>query len=89
MRRHPNFLDDEPFWSITSSGCWIWKGAPDLDGYGRWGRNRRMAYRVVWELVHGSTRLNLHHLCEIKRCVNPDHLKPVDEATHNRIHHMK
>ena len=69
-------------WRIEDRGyltpCWIWLGAKDPLGYGRF-RNRTIAYRFSYEQVKGSIPdgLELDHLCRVPSCVNPDHLEPV------------
>lgn len=63
------------------SGCWIWKGELNRNGYGRvWIQGRRlMAHRVTFELVRGpiGDGLVLDHLCRNRACCNPEHLDPV------------
>jgi hypothetical protein len=68
--------------------CWVWQGALS-QGYGRIrvdGR-KRLVHRLEWEKVHGPVPagLQLHHLCEVKRCMNPDHLQLMTAAEHTRI----
>jgi len=75
------------FWLEQPNGCWYWTGAPDADGYGRYGRGRQFAHRVVWEKLNGPTMYQLHHICEARICVNPAHLQTMDKATHNILHH--
>jgi len=64
------------------SGCWIWIGAIMSEGYGAIndGRGRILkAHRVAYELMRGripASRNYVDHLCEVRRCVNPAHLKP-------------
>lgn len=64
------------------SGCWLWTGTIDGNGYGvvtlAGGKHRR-AHRVVYELHRGPIPegLQLDHLCRVRRCVNPEHLEPV------------
>ena len=64
---------------IPESGCWIWIGSITNHGYGTMtlGRNKNIsAHRASYELKHGPIpdgMLALHH-CDIKCCVNPDHI---------------
>ena len=66
---------------IDPSGCWLWKGLVDRDGYGVFGLNRRSfrAHRVAYELLVGPIPdgLMIDHLCRVTSCINPDHLEPV------------
>jgi len=66
---------------ITESGCWLWLGAPDVGGYGRFWVNGRseQAHRVSYRLFFGEIPkgLQLDHLCRVRGCVNPSHLEPV------------
>lgn len=71
-----------------TTGCWIWTGAYDKDGYGQWQtekirqangkylRIRRRAPRISWELHKGDIPEGKYilHKCDDPRCVNPDHL---------------
>ena len=73
-------------WTLPDSGCWIWAGEWNRNGYGVLVRGRRRfhAYREVYKAIKGdiAPKLALDHLCRIKPCVNPDHLEPVT-ATEN------
>ena len=61
-----------------ASGCWLWLGPRDGDGYGRFWINGRKtsAHRLAWTLAHGEIADGLHvlHRCDRPACVNPDHL---------------
>jgi hypothetical protein len=59
------------------TGCWIYRGSIDDEGYGRFGS--RMAHRHYYEQLVGPVPdgLVLDHLCARRNCVNPAHLEPV------------
>lgn len=72
------------------SACIPWWGTRRADGYGRIRTHtgNRYAHRAVYEecfgpLPEGSL---VHHTCENKSCVNPEHLEAVTRGDHNRIH---
>lgn len=65
-------------WSLIDKandrGCWLWTGSLDPGGYGRY-RSQR-AHRAAWTLTNGPIPDGLwvlHH-CDVRRCINPDHL---------------
>lgn len=62
----------------NESGCWIWKGKLDKDGYGVFNLNRSPhgAHRISWTLFRGEIplRISVLHVCDVRRCCNPDHL---------------
>ncbi len=69
---------------ITPSGCHIWMGGLNDQGYGmiRMGTRQRRAHRIAWEAKNGQIPdgLGLMHSCDIRCCVNPDHLAPGTQA---------
>jgi hypothetical protein len=73
------------FWSrvhgANHESCWIWRGAVDRYGYGKffYGQRTATAHKVAYEhLVHDvPANLELDHLCRTRLCVNPWHLEPV------------
>lgn len=74
-----------PSYEVDASGCWLWLGAINSDGYGRmrdprtsYGRMMQ-AHRFFYEQVRSPIPegLQLDHLCRVRRCVNPEHLEPV------------
>lgn len=77
------------FWSKVekSEGCWNWSGFLNNHGYPCMGigpankRKRLLAHRAAFELVKGEIPAGalLDHICRNRACVNPDHLRPVNE----------
>lgn len=64
---------------VPESGCWIWLGCVDGDGYGRIkvdGRSERV-HRASVLLVDRAleTQDTVLHLCDVRPCCNPAHLK--------------
>lgn len=64
--------------SYAGDGCWRWTGGLDGSGYGRWsidGKYRSM-HRVAWTAFRGPIPVGLHvlHKCDVRNCLNPDHL---------------
>lgn len=61
------------------AGCWIWQGQTDANGYGQIKAFGKIvsAHRLSYELHKGPIADGMHilHSCDVKRCVNPDHLR--------------
>lgn len=62
-------------------GCWLWKGARQPNGYGRFSayskaRKTQMAHRWAWILANGPIPdgMRVLHRCDNPPCVNPAHL---------------
>lgn len=59
------------------TGCLIWMGRIDKNGYGRWGAawaHREMYRREVGEIPSG---FEVDHTCSNPPCVEPSHLEAV------------
>lgn len=71
----------------TTTGCWEWQRAI-TNGYGYMNiaGKTTMAHRFYYEM-HRETipdGLEIDHLCENRRCVNPDHLEVVTHQENQR-----
>lgn len=66
------------------SGCWLWMASDNGAGYGwlshdgRYG-GRSLAHRMAYEHWRGPIPegLDIDHLCRVRCCVNPWHLRAV------------
>lgn len=71
----------EKYSYVDSNGCWVWKGAKNLQGYGKisWKGKLHQAHRVSYKIFVGkiSSGLHIDHLCRNPPCINPKHLEPV------------
>lgn len=59
--------------------CWLWTAAVMPSGYGQFGIRAgtvMSAHRMSWTLSRGPIPNGLHvlHRCDVRACVNPDHL---------------
>lgn len=80
------------FWKRIEQGdpteCWLWTGAVNNNGYGRFevsrsgARKRIFAHRLAHFLRFGKplTGMVLMHSCDVPRCCNPGHLRPGTQA---------
>jgi len=61
-------------WKVNKNGCWIWPN------------NNWSAHRRVWEKLKGKIPKGkfLCHLCDVPRCVNPDHQYIGDVKSNNK-----
>ena len=61
----------------TETGCWLFLGCRTHNGYGIYNYHgiRGPAHRIMWKLLYGGPgdRLVLHK-CDVRPCVNPNHL---------------
>lgn len=61
-----------------NSGCFLWIGALQKDGYGTLRSDGRslLAHRAAWEAAFGTPPADKYvlHKCDVPWCVNPAHL---------------
>lgn len=80
--------------------CWLWRGARSKDGYGVTSFSVRDASRASgWKTIKVQTHavalflareeqvsegLVIDHLCEVRHCVNPEHLRLIHPVENTR-----
>lgn len=80
--RNNNRSTPESFWDRAlpepNSGCWLWTGPVNGDGYGKVGFAGAFyrTHRLAFHLAHGPVPagLSVRHACDTPCCINPDHL---------------
>lgn len=82
--------DIERFWSkvAKTQTCWHWTGRLDAKGYGHLHlisdgrRMRARAHRVSLQIsgVEVPDDLVVDHICRVRHCVNPEHLRVVTQT---------
>lgn len=65
-------------WVGSWGDCWLWDGSLDEKGYGHFcfDGTRISSHRAAYQLFKGPICGGLHvlHRCDVRNCVNPDHL---------------
>ena len=84
MVRNGSSLFDTPFGRFEKSyvsepntGCWLWTKSVNVGGYGqiRVNKNTILANRFSYSLFKGNPKDQcVLHTCDVRSCVNPDHL---------------
>ena len=96
MRRIIDPRDHKANCDIVDTGfetpCWLYQGTVSGAGYmyTYWNEKRVPAHRAVYECQVRTLRPleAVHHLCKVKRCLNPEHLMALTGAEHTRLHNF-
>jgi hypothetical protein len=86
MRKKAPALREGQHWTVDpNTGCWVWSGYK-LHGYARCIVGQ--AHREVWRQNGHPLEAweHLHHKCENRACVNPEHMEPVNPSPHLTAH---
>lgn len=89
---------DERFWEKVdkggANGCWLWTGCVNTDGYGKFAIGCKMhsAHHFPWRWAGKEIPKRPHvldHICKLRRCVNPEHLRVVTQRENSTIYAAK
>lgn len=78
--KEPPFIRFMKLYDVCDeSGCWLWTGTVSPNGYGWLKAFGKVvsAHKFAYELYNGKIPRGRHvlHSCDVKTCVNPDHLR--------------
>lgn len=76
-------------YAVQPNGCHLWLKAKNSRGYGVvWHEGKlHLAHRVAWLLSRGDwprAGLVVDHICDVKACVNPEHLRELTNSENLR-----
>jgi hypothetical protein len=89
VRNHNSCRVEQRYEIDPVTGCWLWLLMLDDDGYGREKGRYNAAHRNAYFVAHGEIPkgLDIHHRCETRRCVNPEHMELITPSKHARVTH--
>lgn len=72
---------DDSWTPEPNTGCWLWLHRLDYKGHGRFkiAPIGFQAHRIAWTIYRGPIPdgMVIDHVCRVRCCVNPDHLRVV------------
>lgn len=81
-KAHSALTPEQRFWSKVdkTATCWLWTaGKRGFEGYGSFSLNYKthLTHRLAWEWLKGPLEPGefLDHICKVRHCVNPKHLR--------------
>lgn len=77
---------------VIMGDCWVVNGEPDKYHQLESGRGQMQAHRFVYQEVTGDvldSGVHVHHTCEVKGCIRPDHLEALTASDHMSHHGAK
>jgi len=79
-------FEEDTNYTIDDHGCWLWSHKLNRQGYGIFSGS--LAHRIYYQKFSGSIRdeYHIHHRCEVKACINPDHLESLSASAHAKAH---
>lgn len=69
---------EDKYIPVPESGCWLWEAGMSIHGYGQFSLLpiTTKAHRAAWIIYRGPIPQSMCvlHKCDVRCCVNPDHL---------------
>jgi len=87
-----NLSPEQRFWARVekTDGCWLWTGGLNKSGYAGLKVDGKtvLAHRWIYEAQVGAIPegMTIDHMCGVKHCVNPAHLRPLSLGDNGRAH---
>ncbi len=90
--KHPPIRRFDEGYTVDDSGCWVWQGSTNTNGYGKFRVEGKTVYthRFSYTRFKGPipSGLTIDHLCRNRLCCNPDHLEVVSFVENQRRRHL-
>jgi hypothetical protein len=88
VRGHSRRMTPVDYVPNPETGCWEWSGYKDPQGYCRmmYKGKKALVHRAYWEMHRGPIPegMTIDHICRVRHCVNPDHLRVVTLAVNSQ-----
>jgi hypothetical protein len=95
--RPSTLTPEQRFWAKVekTTTCWLWFAAINPGtGYGQFALRhgvQAQAHRYSYELAYGAVPEghDVHHVCHVRHCVNPDHLQALSRSDNLRLRKVR